>query len=247
MQVPKNWFETWFNTPYYHLLYQHRNEAEAALFIANLLNSLNVPQNSRLLDLACGKGRHAQFMAQKGYEVIGLDLSEESIDYAKQFENDRLHFFVHDMRRVFKTEYFDYVFNFFTSFGYFDDEKDNEKTIAAIRQQLKKNGYLVIDFLNAHKIIANLVPQETKIIEGVRFDITRSVENKCIVKRIKVIDEEKNYQAHFSEKVQALTQKDFEGYLTKHGFAIKAWYGNYKLGSFEEKSADRLIVLAQKL
>ena len=110
------WYQDWFNSPYYHLLYQHRDEQEAAEFIDRLMGYLHPREGSRMLDVACGKGRHAVQLARYGFEVTGIDLSEESIAFAKKTETPNLQFFRHDMRQPFYINYFHYAFNFFTSF-----------------------------------------------------------------------------------------------------------------------------------
>ena len=105
------WFETWFNTPYYHQLYCHRDEQEAELFIEKLVLFLQLKQNEKVLDMGCGKGRHARFLHQLGLNVVGVDLSEQSIACAKLAEQETLQFFVGDIRSVFKKEEFDIVTN----------------------------------------------------------------------------------------------------------------------------------------
>ena len=76
------WFTSWFDTPYYHTLYKDRNHSEAQVFMDNLTNYLNVPEHGEILDLACGKGRHSIYLNSLGYNVTGVDLSENSIEYA---------------------------------------------------------------------------------------------------------------------------------------------------------------------
>ena len=107
----KNWFDTWFNTPYYHLLYKNRNSDEAEFFLNNLFDYLKPDKNHKFLDVACGKGRHAIFINKKGFNIEGIDLSKESIDYASQFSNDKLSFKVHDMRSTYKKEEFNFLLN----------------------------------------------------------------------------------------------------------------------------------------
>ena len=83
MSQNKEWFKTWFDTKYYHVLYQNRNDDEAELFMKNLLSFIELKKNSKILDMPCGKGRHAIFLNKLGYDVVGADLSENSIEYAK--------------------------------------------------------------------------------------------------------------------------------------------------------------------
>ena len=136
----KTWFTSWFDTPFYHILYKDRNDTEAHAFMDTLTDYLNIPEGGTILDLACGKGRHALYLNKIGYDVTGVDLSENSINFAKQFENHRLKFEVHNMCKPYHKQ-FDAVFNLFTSFGYFDDDADNLKTIKAIKAELKEFGF----------------------------------------------------------------------------------------------------------
>ncbi|MBC7524978.1 MAG: methyltransferase domain-containing protein, partial [Flavobacterium sp.] len=115
----KTWYASWFDSPYYHILYKDRNYREAQIFMDNLTRYLNLPEKAKVLDLACGKGRHSIYLNQLGFEVTGVDLSENSILEAKKNENESLHFNVHDMRNPFHQK-FDAIFNLFTSFGYFE-------------------------------------------------------------------------------------------------------------------------------
>jgi SAM-dependent methyltransferase len=238
-----DWFSSWFNTKYYHILYKNRDFSEAETFISNLINDLKIEKNSKILDLACGKGRHSIYLNKLGYQIDGCDLSKESISYAKKFENDRLHFFVHDMREPLVNKSYNYVFNLFTSIGYFEDLNDNIKMLQSIESYTAPNGLLVIDFMNAHKVINNLVTKETKIVDGISFNITREVINGFIIKTIKFIDKGQPFE--FKEKVQAIRLSDFENYLSKTNFKTIKTFGNYNLDTFDIENSDRLIIIAK--
>lgn len=242
MQEEKQWFENWFDTKYYHILYQNRNDADAHFFMNNLIQKLDINPNAEVLDLACGKGRHSIFLNEKGLDVTGVDLSKESITYAKQFENEKLHFDVHDMREVYPKK-FDYVFNLFTSFGYFENDEENQNVVNSMKKMLKKDGILVIDFLNAHKTIANLVAKEEKTLNGIIFKITRNLINGFIVKTIAFEDEGKQYS--YQERVKALNLNDFKTFFEKAGLELKEIYGNSKLEKYNEESSDRLIMVLE--
>jgi len=243
-EVKSNWFESWFNTRYYHLLYKHRDHQEAEDFILRLLKKLNLPEGADCLDLACGKGRHALFLQKQNLNVTGLDLSENSIKAASKFSNDQLVFDVHDMREVYAENAYDAVFNLFTSFGYFDSDKDNLKVLNAVYQMLRKDGVFVIDFLNAEKTIAHLVKEEVKSLEGIDFHIKRWADEHHIYKNIEFSDEGKSYS--FTERVQALFKKDFERMLDETGFKVMKCYGSLKLDAFEDHTSDRLILIVDK-
>lgn len=238
------WFKDWFNTHYYHLLYQHRDDAEAQAFMVRLLSNLDLKPQADILDLACGKGRHARFIAQQGYHVVGIDLSEANIAEAQQWANEQLQFYVQDMREVFRTNSFDLVCNLFTSFGYFEQNEDNLRTLQAVYAALRPDAYLVIDFLNLPYTLAQLRPTEIKTIANVHFNISRKVENGYIIKTIDVYDGEQTY--HFVERVQALSLADFDTYFQQSGFELRQVWGNYALQPYEPNTSDRLIMLARK-
>ena len=236
----ENWFSTWFDTPYYHILYKNRNDEEAQAFMDNITHYLNMPENGTILDLACGKGRHSIYLNKLGYQVTGVDLSENSIAIAKEFSNETLQFETHDMREP-MNETFDAVFNLFTSFGYFDTHEDNIKTLKAIKESINEYGFGVIDFFNADYIIENLVAEETKEIDGITFNIKRSVENKKIIKEIRF--EDKGESFFYTEKVSAFTLEDFEAMMEEAGIYLLEIFGDYKLRKFYKSQSERLIMI----
>jgi ubiquinone/menaquinone biosynthesis C-methylase UbiE len=239
-----SWFTNWFDSPYYHTLYKNRDEKEAQVFIDNLIDYLQIPKGSKLIDIACGKGRHAKYFNKKGMEVVGVDLSQNSINTAKKDENKNLQFSVHDMRENYQENSFDVVTNLFTSYGYFENNKDEQKAINAMANNLKKEGILIIDFMNAKKVIANLVLKEQKTINNIQFDITRQVKDGFILKDIRIIEGKEQQQ--FQEKVKAITLADYSEFITNAGLKIIDIFGNYKLDNFDEKISDRLILICKK-
>lgn len=241
----KEWFADWFDTPYYHILYKDRNDKEAEIFISNLISLLHLRKKSRILDLACGKGRHSVTLNKLGYNVLGVDLSENSITHAKESENDTLEFAIHDMRKHIEDEKFEAIFNIFTSFGYFDTIYDNENVVRSIHHMLTDKGYLIIDFMNAEKVISNLIEKETKTVDGITFHIERSYDGEHIFKEIRFNADGKNH--HYTERVQALKKADFIKLLSEHGFNIISTFGDFSLNPFDEKTSDRLIIIAEKI
>lgn len=241
----KEWFETWFDSPYYHILYQHRDEDEAERFIDNLLMYLRLPGQARALDVACGKGRHAVYLAQKGLDVTGIDLSWKNIGHAVHFEQENLSFFLHDMRNGFYVNYFDAVFNLFTSFGYFETDKENMKAIHSMSMALKKGGRVVIDFFNAAKISKELRPQEYIVRDGIMFLVEKSFLDNVVLKRIYFQDRGREFE--FEERVQPLKLHDFERYFEKNQLKIKDVFGDYRLNPFDEKHSERMIIIGEKM
>ena len=182
--IQREWFRDWFNSEYYHKLYFERDEKEAQQFIDQLIHYFKIPAGCRILDVACGRGRHARYLASLGYDVTGFDISPESIKYARQFESDNLHFYEHDMRLPFWTNYFDFTFNFFTSFGYFATLRENALAISTMAKSIKKNGLLVVDYLNVHYVEDRLVPEEIKCVNGTDFQNHRWQDLEHFSKRL---------------------------------------------------------------
>lgn len=241
----EEWFENWFNTKWYHMLYQNRDLKEAEQFIQALMHKLDLPKSSVLLDAACGAGRHSAQLSAMGYKVHGFDLSEESIDKARAYETDSLKFSVADLRSFRTDEKFDAVFSFFTSFGYFETEKETIAVLENFKNALNPKGILMIDFLNAVKVKDELVLNESKTVDGIEFRINRRLHNGRIEKDIQFKAESKEYA--FSEKVSAFEIEDFEQMLEKTSFRIKDIYGSYLLDDFYANQSPRLIILAEQI
>ncbi len=241
------WFRLWFSSPYYHLLYESRNDEEAEDCAKKFSEYLNIQPGSRLLDVACGKGRHSRAFASKGFNVTGIDISASSIIEAKKFETDTLQFFVHDMRLPFWINYFDYAFNFFTSFGYFRTLREHNDALRTIAQSLKLNGIFVIDYLNVHYAENNIVKHEEKEMNGVYFKVKRWFDGERFYKQIDIEDKAKNIIESFTEQVKKFNLGNFTDMLSHEGLMIEKVFGNYNLSEYDEKHSPRLIVIAKKI
>ncbi len=241
------WFKDWFNSPYYHLLYFKRDEKEAAAFIDALIAHLSPAPNARLLDVACGRGRHSIHLSEKGFDVTGIDLSEDSIEEALQHQTDNLHFYQHDMRLPFRINYFDYAFNFFTSFGYFRTQREHDNSIRTIAQAIKSNGCFVLDFLNVRYAEDNFIPQSVKHIDDVTYHLTKWQDKTHFYKKI-FIEDKKNLTLplEFTETVAKFSLGDFKRMFACHGLHIKEVFGDYGLGDYDPIKSPRLIMIAWK-
>ncbi len=240
----KAWYQSWFDTPWYHVLYKHRDFKEAESFIDNICQYLGLAANSVVLDLACGKGRHAIYLARKGFRVVGLDLSARNIAEATQHANDRLSFHIHDMRRLWKPAYFDVAFNLFTSFGYFEDKTDDEAVFQSVAAGLKPGGLFVFDYLHATHVQETHVPRESQFHEGIQFSISRHLSDAWIIKQIEF---ETGGQAYcFYEKVRNFSPEELATMLQRCGFEIIRSFGNYRLDPLSADS-PRCIYVARRL
>lgn len=242
MEQNTAWFEVWFDSPYYHLLYRHRSESEAQQFISSLVEVLSLQKGERILDMGCGAGRHSILLKKLGFAVTGIDLSAASITKASKTQEPGLQFMQHDMRDPLPNQSFDVILNLFTSFGYFDNAEENMKVLVAAHQMLEPNGIFVLDFLNAKLATAELVPEETSVIEGTRFDISRAIENGIITKKISV---DNNPDLQFEERVQAFSKIELEEMLRLAGFEPQKTFGSYDLSPFNIEQSDRLIIIAR--
>jgi len=246
MTLPANWFREWFNSPYYHQLYFEHNEKEASAFINRLIDHLHPAANSLMLDVACGRGRHSKLLADKGFDVTGIDIAPDSILFANKFENDHLHFYEHDMRLPFWINYFNYAFNFFTSFGYFKTDRENYNAIRTIAQSLKRSGTLVLDYLNVHYAEDRLVHKSQKEINGVIYYLTKWYDETHFYKRIVIEDENRKDPLEFVERVAKFSLGDFNDMFAFHQLQVQEVYGNYEMDAYNVKESPRLIMIARK-
>jgi SAM-dependent methyltransferase len=242
--MEKQWYESWFDSPFYHVLYKKRDEREARLFIDTLIYFLDPKPNARMLDLACGKGRFSRFLAGKGYDVTGLDLSVNNIEFARQYETDNLSFFTQDMRKVFRVNYFDFIFSFFTSFGYFESEKEDLQSLQSISTGLKKNGIFVLDFFNANYVIEHLVAEEVKKIDNISFNIRRWIEASYVFKTIQFVVEGKEH--FYQERVRLFKMEELENLLKMTDMRIEKVFGDYFLADFDLELSPRMILVIKK-
>ena len=240
------WFKDWFNSPYYHQLYFNRDEKEAANFIDKLIQHLQPADSALMLDVACGKGRHSIHLAEKGFDVTGIDLSEDSIEEALRYQTDKLHFYRHDMRLPFWINYFDYAFNFFTSFGYFKTRREHDNAIRTIAQSLKKDGCFVLDYLNVHYAEDHLVHQFDKEIDGVNYFITKWFDETHFYKKIVVEDETLQEPLQYTEKVAKFSLGDFTEMFAYQGLQIQEVFGDYNFANYNVRKSPRLIMVARK-
>ena len=243
----KQWYKDWFNSPYYHKLYFDRDDEEAQPFIERLLKYLNPVKGSRMLDIACGKGRHSRFLAEHGFDVTGIDISPFSIEYALQFETDHLHFYQHDMRLPAWINYFDFAFNFFTSFGYFNTRREHDDAMQTIVKSLKPSGILLFDYLNVHYVEDHLVHNEIKLVDQTRYEIHRWMDEIHFYKRISITDPSLDHPLEFTEKVAKLSLGDFTDMLSFQKMQVKEVFGNYMLDPYDVRKAPRMIIIAKPL
>jgi len=248
-----DWFARWFNTEAYHVLYEKRDDVEAKQFVERLVNQL-FPSGSgsgskKILDLGCGAGRHSIQFGLQGHSVIGLDLSQNSIETAQKntesFPN--VSFLKGDMRelqKIFPANSFHVVVSLFTSLGYFESFNDLQQTLDGIHHVMRDEGIFVLDFLHVHHVKSTLVPHEQIFKGGYQFNIHRRIVEGWIEKSIQYEVQGEEY--HFVERVQAISEKEWEVLFQSVGWEIVNRFGDYSLNPLMEES-PRCILVARKM
>ncbi|MFQ3582696.1 MAG: class I SAM-dependent methyltransferase [Chloracidobacterium sp.] len=234
----------WFGTPYYALLYHHRDETEACLFIANLVRHLGLGPGDRVLDIGCGRGRHAICLHEHRLDVDAFDISPSCIAMAQPYANETLRFHVHDMRQPFADGGYRAAFNMFTSFGYFATDEENAQVVAAAAQALDPGGGFVLDFLNAHWVVPRLTPFSVQVVGGIRFEIRREYVDGFILKTI--VFEDAGQRFCFVERVKDLRRPTLQAFFTAAGLRVDAVFGDYDLSAYTADASRRIILIGRK-
>jgi len=239
-----NWFEHWFDSPLHEQLYAKRDAEEANRLAELISGHIPVDVYPRLLDLACGRGRHSINFANRGYRVTGVDLAPTAISRAKAkaaLAGVDIDFRVGDMR-VPLDETFDVVVNLFTSFGYFTDEAENELPIAAMAKMVRPGGQIWIDFLNPDVLRDNLVPSDEGSIPDWSYKIKRWIEDGAVRKEIHLVQDATGDEQIFTEYVKLLELEWFEAVSSKYGLKMQTVYGDYDGNPYESTRSQRMIM-----
>ncbi|MFN2372396.1 MAG: class I SAM-dependent methyltransferase [Cyclonatronaceae bacterium] len=243
------WFEEWFDSPLYEKLYSDRDDEEAELMAELITGLINPVESPVLLDLACGRGRHSLQLAERGFRVTGLDLSERAIRIAKEkvagITRNRPLFRTGDMRKPLDSR-FNVVVNLFTSFGYFENDDDNLKVIKNVHQMLLKDGWFVQDYLNPQWVRSNLRKSESGHIDHTGFSIQRKIENGFVKKMMNFTDHRTGSTASFTERVRLCDREWFRVAYAAAGLKTCAVYGNYNGDAFDELKSPRIILFSRK-
>lgn len=236
----REWFRDWFGEEYL-ALYPHRDEAEAEKAVDLYLNMVP-PGDVRVLDLACGAGRHLRELRRVGVQAVGLDLSAVLLREVRK-SDPSLPIVRGDMRDLpFADSSFGGLTSFFTSFGYFGTVEEDRVVIGQIRRVLSKGGTFLLDFFNARRVRAQLVPRDIKWFGARRVTQTRSIVGDMVVKRI-VIDAGASSESvrEFEERVRLYEPSHLESMLREQGLDAEHRFGDY-VGAVFTDDSERLIL-----
>lgn len=241
-----NWYKEWFGEDYLKV-YPHRDQAEATRQVDFVEKITPLNRSARILDLGCGNGRHAVELSHRGYQVTCLDLSTVLLTLAKQKSEQscRVRFVQADMRQIPFVAAFDAVLSFFTTFGYFETDDENLRTLRAIQEALKPQGRFFQDYLNKSFVIHNLVPfdrQQDKgleLIQERRYNRARErIEKKITLK-------ENGQVREYFESVRLYTLEEMKALMAKTELKLENTFGDFDGSPFGQES-PRLILVGRK-
>jgi SAM-dependent methyltransferase len=243
-----DWFEEWFDSPLYEKLYANRDEKEAAQLVRLLEDTIQLERYPKILDLGCGRGRHAINLNKKGYDVTGIDLSKQAIATAREkaqaLELENIRFEVRDMRNPLP-ETFDAIVNLFTTFGYFESDEENASVLQSVKKMLKPGGIFVFDYLNAERVKNNYRPSDEGEFHDIHYKIRRYLSDNSIVKEIEFSGDQVGGKKKYSERVKLYNLAWFKRELTKRSFEIQHVYGDYEGQDFDPENSPRLLIISK--
>lgn len=242
----KNWYEKWFSNKYYLEIYRHRDDNEARDVINLFERSVHLPSDAKVLDVCCGAGRHSLELARRGYIVTGFDLSpflisqaEESLKNAKE-KGLKAKFLICDMKNFSFNDKFDAAMNIFTSFGYFETDKENFKVFANVEQALKRGGYFVFDFINSDNLQKTLVPYSEDIYDGEKILQKRYIKDGFVFKDIQIGNEK------YTERLKLYNKDELQNALADNRLEPVNVFGDYYGNEFNREESKRIIFICRK-
>lgn len=241
------WFEEWFNTEEYLNVYRHRNDEDAKKLSRLILKNISIPNGGKVLDMACGAGRHSIIFAQHGYNVTAVDLSENLLKVAKRSAeeaNVKVNFINADLRDFCVEGIYDLAINLFTSFGYFDSDEENFAMFKDAFHHLNDNGFFVLDYFNSTFLKNNLVIKSEDEIPNGKIIQQRKIEGNRVIKDILICKngEEKKYH----ESVRMYDSLELTDKVRQIGFDIVKIFGDFEGNDFDKEKSQRIIIIAKK-
>jgi SAM-dependent methyltransferase len=220
------------------ILFPESRLEEAEAEVEQLLELTGISGGVKILDLCCGIGRHSLELARRGFRVTGVDRTRAYLDLAAaaaEREGLRMELVREDMRSFRRDGSYDAAINLFTSFGYFEDPRDDRKVLDNLYASLRPDGVLVMQLMSKEVMARIFRPRDWYEQGGILVLEERKVcaSWSWIESRWTLI----------SDRVYAASE--LTGLLGACGFREAAAYGDFR-GSPYDETAQRLVVLARK-
>ena len=245
------WFETFFDDVYPELFGgwdafpPERTEKEASFVV----QALNIQPPARILDLACGHGRHSLALAKQGFRVVGVDLTQRFLDMGQRAAQEagvEIEWHRQDMRRIEFNQEFDAVINMFSAFGYFEDENDDLEVLRRVHRALKPGGKFSIDLINRDSVMARFAPvavvreeEGVLVLERRDFEPLTGINHSTV----HVFKNGERRDHHLTCRLFNLTEINW--FLSRAGLRFLSAYGSYE-GEELDRLSHRLLVVADK-
>jgi SAM-dependent methyltransferase len=244
------WYREFFDDLYLRVYQPLEAPEQVRREVDFIVKALDLPAGAKVLDLCCGQGRHSLELARRGFQVVGVDLSEALLYAArKRAESEGLSVtFLHcDMREIDFADEFDAVINMFTSFGYLESEAEDEKVLGKVAQALKSGGKFLLDVVNRDRLVRDFQAREWHaadegwlVLEERTFDhLSGRMETRWVC----VARDGVRYERLSS--VRLYTTSELRTMLERAGLKVTNLFGDYD-GSPYSWDSQRLIVVSCK-
>lgn len=248
----REWFEEWFDHPLYLKVYHHRDAEEADRCVRTILALTGIDPARQpapsVLDVACGAGRHAHAFARAGLSVTANDLSPFLLDQARELaatENLELEFSRQDMRTIRFERRFDLAAQLFSSFGYFETDREDRQVIASVAALLQPSGWYVLDLINPAQLKHNFKLRTERNAGTLSIIEERTLSESHVTKRITLCEAD-GKEHSFSESVRLYSLGEATALLESGGFTVEREVGDYDGGPFDAAVSPRMMLLARK-
>jgi len=245
--MKNEWFKDWFASKFYLEVYSHRNDLDAEKLLKLIRKNIELTENATILDVACGNGRHSNYFAELGYNIVGFDLSNNLLKIAQKNKlknNSKTNYFCADVRAIPLKSTFDLVLNLFTSFGYFYSDEENFSFINFLSNHVNKNGYFVFDYLNPSFVKNNLVKSSERLVKDITISERRKIKNNRVEKEILISDSKIMHR--FYESVQLYSFNEIINAFKKNGFNAVNTFGNYSEEKYDENLSERMVIIFKR-
>lgn len=241
-------FDAVFEPDDYLYFYEDRiSEEQTKKEIDFLIKELELQKSTKILDLACGHGRHTNKLAELGYNITGVDINKGFLEIAKNDARKKklnTKFICGDMRKIEFKEEFDRLLLLFTSFGYFEDE-ENFKVIKNVANALVQGGLFCFDTFNRDVFLKNFLPYiviekgDDLMIDRKTFD---SFTGRIYDKRIVIRNGRRKDKPFF---IRIYNPNEIKELLSKAGLNIHNIYEGWDGKPFTSNSRT-MIIIAKK-